>query len=101
MRIRSSLSYRFLQSSPECVHHLSSGIMRFSAASPFVAVGLLPTAFACLCEQTAYGVSNNFEHLFKNYTKEFAQSALSRNYTDQTDSVAWLINNGTECPHPV
>ena len=74
--------------------------MRSSAVSCLVAFAF-PTAFACLCEQTAYGVSNNFEHLFKNYTMEFAQSALSKEYTDQTDSVAWLINNGTECPHPV
>jgi hypothetical protein len=74
--------------------------MRFSAVA-FVVASALPSAFACLCERTAYGVSNNFEHLFKNYTEEFAQSALSADYTDQTDSVAWLINNGTECPHPV
>lgn len=58
-------------------------------------------ASACLCVDTAHGVADNFEHLFKNYTKEFANSALSADYSDQTDSVAWLINNGTECPHPV
>ena len=59
------------------------------------------SACACLSEETAYGVADNYQHLFQNYTKKFAQSALSPNYTDQTDSVAWLINNGTECPHPV
>ena len=55
----------------------------------------------CLRADTAHGVAANFEHLFKNYTKEFAESALSKDYSDQTDSVAWLINNGTECPHKV
>ena len=57
--------------------------------------------YACLCAQDAYGVADNFQHLFKNYTKAFAERALSKDFTDQTDSVAWLINNGTECPHPV
>jgi hypothetical protein len=66
-------------------------------------LGLLSigVASACISEESAYDVADNFEHLFKNYTKEFAESALSADYSDQTDSVAWLINNGTEYPHSV
>lgn len=55
----------------------------------------------CLTDQNAALVANNFATLFSNYSEAFANQTLDVNYTDQTDSVSWLISNGTMCPKPV
>ncbi|CAK3812308.1 Hypothetical predicted protein [Lecanosticta acicola] len=53
---------------------------------------------ACLTDSNAQQVANNFATLFSNYTAAFANQTLASNYTDQTDSVDWLMSNGTMCP---
>lgn len=62
----------------------------------------LSTASAtCLLDFNAQKVANNFAILFSNYSAAFADQVLTVDYTDQTDSVSWLISNGTNCPKPV
>jgi hypothetical protein len=55
----------------------------------------------CLCDETAEKVALNFQHMFEDYTPEFVDTVLAQDFTDQTDSVAWLISNGTDCPKQV
>jgi hypothetical protein len=56
----------------------------------------------CLCEAEAHAVADNVEHLFKNYSTPFARRILTKDVRDQTDSVQFLMNNGTlSCPKPV
>lgn len=55
----------------------------------------------CLSDGDAAGVATNFANTFSNYSVEYANQVFTSNGADQTDSVAWLINNGTNCPHPV
>lgn len=56
---------------------------------------------ACLTDQQAVKVANNFATLFSNFTPAFANQTLAVDFTDQTDSVSWLMNNGTNCPKTV
>jgi hypothetical protein len=55
----------------------------------------------CLCAEEAHRVAKNFQQMFSNYTDELALRILSPDFSDFTDSVSWLMNNGTECPSPV
>ena len=55
----------------------------------------------CLTDHAAKIVADNFAHVFSNFTEEFANSTFSEDFSDQTDSVGWLISNGTDCPHPL
>ena len=48
----------------------------------------------CLTDANAKLVANNFATLFSNYTEAFANKTVAVDYTDQTDSVSWLISNG-------
>ena len=48
----------------------------------------------CLTDANAKLVANNFATLFSNYSEAFANKTLAVDYTDQTDSVSWLISNG-------
>lgn len=48
----------------------------------------------CLTDANADLVANNFATLFSNYSEAFANKTLAVDYTDQTDSVSWLISNG-------
>ncbi len=55
----------------------------------------------CLCEKEAMAVADNVQHFFSNYSDEFARKVFTKNIQDQTDSVQFLMNNGTTCPAPV
>ena len=55
----------------------------------------------CLNQNTANGVANNYAQLFINYSNTLANQVLSPTFTDQSDSVISLINNGTTCPDAV
>lgn len=55
----------------------------------------------CLTDSNAQRIADNFSHLFSDFSEEFANSTLTEDITDQTDSVGWLISNGTDCPHPL
>ncbi|KJX95885.1 hypothetical protein TI39_contig950g00008 [Zymoseptoria brevis] len=59
---------------------------------------ILPSIAKCLCDETANNVALNFQHLFQDYSPEYVDTVLAVDFTDQTDSVAWLISNGTDCP---
>ncbi|EMF15266.1 uncharacterized protein SEPMUDRAFT_19175, partial [Sphaerulina musiva SO2202] len=56
---------------------------------------------SCLTDSHAQRIADNFSHLFSDFSEEFANSTLTEDITDQTDSVGWLISNGTDCPHPL
>lgn len=56
---------------------------------------------SCLTDSNAQRIADNFSHLFSDFSEEFANSTLTEDITDQTDSVGWLISNGTDCPHPL
>ncbi|KAK3054094.1 hypothetical protein LTR09_004872 [Extremus antarcticus] len=55
----------------------------------------------CLCEKEAMAVADNVQHFFSNYSDEFARKVFTKNIQDQTDSVQFLMNNGTTCPAPL
>lgn len=52
----------------------------------------------CLTDEAASVVAYNFQHLFQDYSPEFVDTVLAVDFTDQTDSVSWLMSNGTNCP---
>ncbi|EME85468.1 uncharacterized protein MYCFIDRAFT_171397 [Pseudocercospora fijiensis CIRAD86] len=56
------------------------------------------TTTTCLTQSSAEKVADNFAHIFSDFTEEFANQTLAIDVTDQTDSVCWLISNGTDCP---
>src|SRR5947208_925265 len=55
----------------------------------------------CLCDSDADVIGNDFAQLISNYSEEFATKVLADDYTDQSDSVNTLIDNGTTSPIPV
>lgn len=65
-----------------------------------ILVGLVSASSDCRCltDETASVVAYNFQHLFQDYSPEFVDTVLAVDFTDQTDSVAWLMSNGTDCP---
>lgn len=70
---------------------------------PLLALTALATtaSSSCLTDSNAQRIADNFSHLFSDFSEEFANSTLTEDITDQTDSVGWLISNGTDCPHPL
>lgn len=56
---------------------------------------------ACLSASAATTVANNYATLFSNYSTSFANKVLATSFSDQSDSVISLINNGTTCPDTV
>lgn len=59
------------------------------------------TSATCISDESAHKVAQNFATLFSNYSPQFANSVLTPDFTDQSDSVNWLSSNGTNCPRPV
>ncbi|GIZ46419.1 hypothetical protein CKM354_000954500 [Cercospora kikuchii] len=53
----------------------------------------------CLTDAAANRVAQNFATTFSNFSEEFVNSTYTFDVKDQTDSVAWLISNGTACPN--
>jgi hypothetical protein len=56
---------------------------------------------SCLCSYTAHQTADNIQTFFANYTNEFARALLTPDIVDYTDSVQFLMNNGTNCPQPL
>jgi hypothetical protein len=52
----------------------------------------------CLDDSHAYKVAENFGQLISAYTNSAAQAYLTTNFTDYSDSVNELINNGCTGP---
>jgi hypothetical protein len=86
--------------------------MRSSAVLAWATAFLAGTAFAvdswaqprdafCLCDSDADVIANDFAQLISNYSEDFAKKVLADDYTDQSDSVNTLIDNGTTSPIPV
>jgi len=65
-----------------------------------LSVPILASAL-CLTDGAANKVAENFKHLLSNYSDAFSNESMAVDLTDQTDSVAWLIDNGTNCPIPL
>ena len=68
---------------------------------PVIALCASRAVAFCLDNNDATLIADNFAQLFSNYSKPFADEFLATDYEDQNDSVATLINNGTNCPIPV
>ncbi|KAI5368275.1 hypothetical protein Slin15195_G034080 [Septoria linicola] len=77
---------------------MHSPIFSLFAVSAFA---LGSVACNCLNDETAKHVADNFATTFSDFSEEFVNSTYSIDFTDQTDSVGWLISNGTDCPHPL
>lgn len=64
-------------------------------------LGLATSAFAnphwCMTDPDAERVANNFAKLIENYSDDLAEQVLCTSFTDYSDSVNELINNG--CPN--
>jgi len=55
----------------------------------------------CLTDDEAAAVGNNFAQLTSDYTTALADNALYSAFSDQTDSVATLIDSASGEPIPV
>ncbi|KAM3423014.1 hypothetical protein BST61_g487 [Cercospora zeina] len=53
----------------------------------------------CISDAAANRVAQNFATTFSNFSEEFVNSTYTVDVQDQTDSVKWLISNGTACPN--
>lgn len=56
---------------------------------------------SCLCSTSAHQTADNIQKFFSAYTNEFARRLLTKDMVDYTDSVQFLMNNGTNCPQPL
>jgi hypothetical protein len=56
---------------------------------------------SCMTDADAQQVANNFRDLIANYTDALADRSLTSDFTDYSDSVIELINNGCNGPVPV
>lgn len=84
--------------------------MRVSSALAFAVTLLAGSAVAaantwaqprdsfCLCDSDADQIANDFADLISNFNKTFAEQVLADDYTDQSDSVNTLIDNGGTSP---
>ncbi|KAK4505983.1 hypothetical protein PRZ48_003948 [Zasmidium cellare] len=75
-------------------------------ARTLTVVSLFSVAFqyvnaTCLLDNNAQKVAENYKTLFSNYSPQFANQVLTSDVIDQSDSVNWLIANGTNCPPPL
>ncbi|KAF2160848.1 hypothetical protein M409DRAFT_28727 [Zasmidium cellare ATCC 36951] len=55
----------------------------------------------CLLDNNAQKVAQNYATLFSNYSPQFADQVLTKDVIDQSDSVNWLITNGTNACSPL
>lgn len=62
---------------------------------------LAKRAPACMSDSDAQQVATNFKDLIANYSDELADSSLTTDFTDYSDSVNELINSGCSGPATV
>jgi hypothetical protein len=77
----------------------SIAVVLFAAATAFAA-----PAQCCMSAKQAQAVANNFGSLISSYSKELANKALTKDYTDYSESVNTLIDScptGTDQPLPL
>lgn len=55
----------------------------------------------CLCDSDADQIGQDFADLISNFNQTFAEQVLAPDYTDQSDSVNTLIDNGGTSPIPL
>jgi hypothetical protein len=72
-------------------------------AAPEVSLGkrLTKRAPACMSNSDAQGVATNFKNLIADYSDALADSSLTTDFTDYSDSVNELINSGCSGPQAV
>ncbi|CAK4034439.1 Hypothetical predicted protein [Lecanosticta acicola] len=73
--------------------------MQFGLSAVSAAALLMGTASAnCLNDGAAYQVAQNFAGLFSRFTPQYTDSVLTPDFQDQSDTVNWLMSNGSGCP---
>lgn len=73
------------------------GLFAISAASLLAG----SVSATCLSDQAATKVAQNFATLFSAYSPQFVDQVLTPDFKDQSDTVNWLMSNGTGCPKQV
>ena len=72
-------------------------------AAPEVSLGkrLVKRSPACMSDSDAQQVATNFKDLITDYSDALAESSLTTDFTDYSDSVNELINSGCSGPQTV